>query len=89
MRLLGKNISIYQQLPIRQRTQQTHHRLVAIYTGDQESHPLSIKEQLNQAERNIIKAVLIECGDNRTKAAKQLGIARSTAYRLIKEIEQT
>jgi transcriptional regulator with PAS, ATPase and Fis domain len=40
----------------------------------------SLKEQLNQAERNIIKAVLIECGDNRTKAAKQLGISKSTLY---------
>jgi len=40
----------------------------------------SLKDQLNQAEKNIIKAVLIECGDNRTRAAKQLGISKSTFY---------
>ncbi|RBP83901.1 PAS domain-containing protein [Marinomonas rhizomae] len=40
----------------------------------------SLKEQLNQVERNIIKTVLIECGDNRTKVAKQLGISKSTLY---------
>jgi transcriptional regulator with PAS, ATPase and Fis domain len=40
----------------------------------------SLKDQLNVAERNIIKTALIECGDNRTKAAKQLGISKSTFY---------
>ncbi|MBR7888809.1 sigma 54-interacting transcriptional regulator [Marinomonas sp. A79] len=40
----------------------------------------SLKEQLSLAERNIIKAVLIECNNNRTKAAKQLGISKSTLY---------
>lgn len=40
----------------------------------------SLKDQLNVAERNIIKMALIECGDNRTKAAKQLGISKSTFY---------
>tara|TARA_R110001599_G_scaffold24519_2_gene88484 strand:+ start:855 stop:2273 length:1419 start_codon:yes stop_codon:yes gene_type:complete len=40
----------------------------------------SLKDQLNAAERNIIKIALIECGDNRTKAAKQLGISKSTFY---------
>ena len=40
----------------------------------------SLKDQLNAAERNIIKMALIECGDNRTKAAKQLGISKSTFY---------
>lgn len=49
MRLLGKNVSVYQQLTTRQRAQQTRHRLVAIYTCSQENHPLSIKDQLNQA----------------------------------------
>ena len=40
----------------------------------------SLKDQLNVAERNIIKTALIECGDNRTKAAKQLDISKSTFY---------
>ncbi|RBO80042.1 sigma-54 interaction domain-containing protein [Marinomonas aquiplantarum] len=40
----------------------------------------SLKEQLNLAEKNIINAALIECGDNRTKAAKKLGISKSTFY---------
>lgn len=43
----------------------------------------SLKEQLNAAEREIIKAALIECGDNRTKAAKKLGISKSTFYEKI------
>ncbi len=40
----------------------------------------SLKEQLNLAEKNIINAALIECDDNRTKAAKKLGISKSTFY---------
>ncbi|MFT4573647.1 MAG: transcriptional regulator with PAS, ATPase and Fis domain, partial [Marinomonas primoryensis] len=40
----------------------------------------NLKDQLNVAERNIIKTALIKCGDNRTKAAKQLGISKSTFY---------
>jgi len=40
----------------------------------------SLKEQLNLAEKNIINTALIECGDNRTKAAKKLGISKSTFY---------
>ncbi|ETI59919.1 sigma-54 interaction domain-containing protein [Marinomonas profundimaris] len=40
----------------------------------------SLKDQLNQAEKNIINAALIECDDNRTKAAKKLGISKSTFY---------
>lgn len=40
----------------------------------------SLKDQLNQAEKHIIQAALIECGDNRTKAAKQLGVSKSTFY---------
>ena len=40
----------------------------------------TLKEQLNEAERSIIQATLIECGDNRTKTAKKLGISKSTFY---------
>ncbi|WP_191603217.1 sigma-54 interaction domain-containing protein [Marinomonas algicola] len=40
----------------------------------------TLKEQLNEAERSIIQAALLECADNRTRTAKKLGISKSTFY---------
>ncbi|MGC3873740.1 sigma-54 interaction domain-containing protein [Halomonas sp. GXIMD04776] len=40
----------------------------------------SLKQTLARAEREAIQKALVECGGNRTRAAKRLGIAKSSFY---------
>jgi transcriptional regulator of acetoin/glycerol metabolism len=41
--------------------------------------------QLDAAERETLKRTLVECAGNLSVAAKQLGVARSTLYRMLKK----
>lgn len=52
--------------------------------GDENGQP----ETLADAELRHIKAVLDQCGGNKTKACRILGIGRGTLYKKLKEIEQ-
>ncbi|HMP89282.1 MAG TPA: sigma-54 dependent transcriptional regulator [Kiritimatiellia bacterium] len=52
---------------------------------DDRGSPLSI----DAAERNLIIKALKSCGDNRTKAARQLGISRRTLHRKLHEYNLT
>jgi transcriptional regulator with PAS, ATPase and Fis domain len=47
---------------------------------DQHQRPLSLKEAVEDAEKNAIMQVLAESNNNRTEAAKRLGIGRRTLY---------
>ncbi|MCP4675866.1 MAG: GAF domain-containing protein [Deltaproteobacteria bacterium] len=41
----------------------------------------SLKERVDSFERIVIQRVLVECGQNATRAAKQLGISRAGLYK--------
>ena len=48
--------------------------------------PLPLKEMLTQIERRLIERALERAGDNKSRAAKMLGINRPFLYRRIKEL---
>jgi len=50
----------------------------------QDSGVLDLKKPLHEIERQIVEIVLSEENMNQTKAAKRLGISRSTLWRMIK-----
>ena len=52
----------------------------------QPSGPLPLKEMLTQVERRLIERALERSGNNKSKAAKILGINRPFLYRRIKEL---
>jgi len=49
------------------------------------SNGKSLKQVLEQPERDLILSVLAECNWNRNKAARKLGINRTTLYNKIKK----
>ena len=48
--------------------------------------PIPLKEMLTQVERRLIEKALERAGDNKSKAAKMLGVNRPFLYRRIKEL---
>ncbi len=52
----------------------------------QPSGPISLKEMLTRVERRLIEKALERAGDNKSRAAKMLGINRPFLYRRIKEL---
>jgi DNA-binding NtrC family response regulator len=52
----------------------------------QPTGPLPLKEMLTQFERRLIERALERAGNNKSKAAKALGINRPFLYRRIKEL---
>ena len=45
--------------------------------------PFDLKRSLHDIEVDIVKTVVNELGGNQTKAAKQLGICRTTLWKLL------
>ena len=56
-----------------------------IYKGDSEK--CSVKDMKNSMERDAIINALKECNNNRTQAAKMLGISRTLLYRKLEKYE--
>lgn len=44
----------------------------------------SVRTRLQQAEEDIIRAILLECRGNKSEAAEQLGISRGTLYQRLR-----
>lgn len=57
-------------------------------TADKGANPINLHQTLDEIERDIIMAVLEQEQMNQTRAAKRLGINRSTLWRKIKQIEE-
>ena len=47
--------------------------------------PLDLNRPLHEIDREIALLVLQECNGNQSATAKQLGISRTTLWRLLKE----
>jgi DNA-binding NtrC family response regulator len=46
---------------------------------------LSLEQHLQRAERQIVEAALRRFGNNRERVARELGVARSTLFKRLKE----
>jgi PAS domain S-box-containing protein len=62
------------------------HRGGAYQPPHQPTGPIPLKEMLTRVERRLIEKALERAGDNKSKAAKLLGINRPFLYRRIKEL---
>jgi PAS domain S-box-containing protein len=62
------------------------HRGGAYQPPSQPSGTIPLKEMLTRVERRLIEKALDKAGDNKSKAAKLLGINRPYLYRRIKEL---
>ncbi len=62
------------------------HRGGAYQPPQPSSGPIPLKEMLTRVERRLIEKALERAGDNKSKAAKMLGINRPFLYRRIKEL---
>lgn len=61
-----------------------HHTMDKVFLNHEAERPLPLQGTLQEIESEIIKRVLSEEGNNQTKAAKRLGINRSTLWRKLK-----
>ena len=55
--------------------------------SEEGSRPRSLKEHLEDRKQKIIRQTLHRCGNNRTLAAKRLGISTNTLWRALKKPE--
>ncbi|WP_216829824.1 sigma 54-interacting transcriptional regulator [Alkalihalobacterium elongatum] len=54
-------------------------------TNDEEGLQINRQHSINQTEKEVIIQALLQCEGNRTKAAKVLGVSRTTLYQKIKK----
>lgn len=77
--------TLIKQLALNEQDYMIHKETVEkVLFNFQEEVPLSLQGTLKEIESKIVKNVLIEEGNNQTKAAQRLGISRSTLWRKLK-----
>lgn len=81
-----RNLKKYLDTPQRQMEEQNAlHEIFDIMWPVEETPPPKLPDEVIMLEKSMIRGALNDCGQNRTKAAKRLGISRENLIYKIKK----